>query len=160
MGHVLGVNAPKTCLRAQHLIQKRKSKLRKNVPMIWWEKGESCKTGMSSNYHPHYHTFLRITSPTLVLKESGLNWFSSCKGQQHQPSEVSCLQTRSFDTFPTVTVCVAWEDSDPDTLLGAVDAGEGVESWLETALARPMRNKESRTEAILICIDPGNAGKM
>ena len=63
-------------------------------------------------------------------------------------------------TFPTVTMCVAYEDPDAVTILGTADAGEGVGSWLRTTSARPIRNKESIAEAILFYIDPNNAGKV
>ena len=63
-------------------------------------------------------------------------------------------------TFPTVTMCVACDDSDAVTILGAADAGDGAVFWLRTTFARPIRNKASAAEAILFYIDQTNARKM
>lgn len=63
-------------------------------------------------------------------------------------------------TFPTVTMCVAYEEPDAVKILGAADAGDGVESWPRTTFARATRHKGSTTEAILFYTAPTNAGKM
>ena len=123
--------------------------LRSDNRMVRWEERKFCKSRMNSMYHPHHQVILRITSPTLAVNESGSNWFSTCKLQHRQPSSNSGLQNRSRFTFPTVTMCVACEDPDAVTILGAADACEGVESWLRTTPASPIRNKESTAEAIL-----------
>ena len=47
--------------------------------VVWWEEFKLCRYGISLNYYPHCLAILRITSPTLAVNESGLNWFSTCK---------------------------------------------------------------------------------
>ena len=63
-------------------------------------------------------------------------------------------------TFPTVTMCVACDDPDTVTILGAAGAGDGAVFWLRTTFARPTRNKESAAEAMLFYIDQTNAREM
>ena len=122
--------------------------------MVRWEECKFCKSRMNNMYHPHHQVILRITSPTLAVNESGSNWFSTCKKQHRQPSSDSGLQNRNRFTFPTVTICVACEDPDAVTILGAADACEGVESWLRTTPASPIRNKGSTAKTILFHVHP------
>lgn len=61
-------------------------------------------------------------------------------------------------TFPIVITWVASEEPDAVTMLGAADAGEGVESWPRATFTRATRHKGSATEAILFYINPRDAG--